>query len=68
MPASTEISDVFPKILSIVLCKLVYPHPFPAENSALNINALSQAKLDSPEDFTVTRSISEVTNAYPKAS
>lgn len=68
MPASTEISDVFPKNLSIVLCNPVYSHPFPAENSALNINALSQAKLDLPEDFIVTQSISEVKNAYPKPS
>ena len=68
MPTSTEISDVFPKSLSTVLCNPVYPHPFPAENSVLNINALSQAKLDLPEDFIVTQSIWEVKNAYPKAS
>lgn len=49
----------------MVLCSLVYPHPFPAGNSALKVNAQLQAKAALPEDLTVTPP--ELQNAHPKA-
>lgn len=49
----------------MVLCILAYPHPFPAGNSALKVDAQLQAKAALPEDFTVTPP--ELHDTHPKA-
>lgn len=49
MPVSTGINNVSSKSLSMVLCNLVFSHPFPAENYAFNMNAQLQVKPALPE-------------------